>query len=386
MKLSRHLATAAVLALALPGSAAAATVEVRDGVLRYTAAAGEANHPTFHHRAEDELVVYDGSFGRRSVTAGAGCAQDGDLTVICPRAGVARAEFDLGDVPGAPVVRDSLLLTADVPVPVTATADAGARAGVSYMDLRPIAASLDGLANDGPAGRGDNLGGGIANVGGGDGTDTITGDDGANSLDGDSGADQLSGRGGDDVITAASYNDVGADAVGLESRGADTIDCGAGDDTVYRDASDTVASDCERIVRVTDSGYFYEGTSAGERIIADRGPATVRGRGGNDRLGTTRWTGGTALFGDAGNDRLAGNIYEDTLDGGSGNDHLVGAEGNDRLTGGRGRDRLSAGPGADRIAARDGFADRISCGSGRDTVIADRRDRISRDCERVSRR
>jgi hypothetical protein len=43
-------------------------------------------------------------------------------------------------------------------------------------------------------------------------------------------------------------------------------------------------------------------------------------------------------------------------------------------------------PWNDEIAAHDERIERISCGSGFDTVYADRRDRISRDCERVVRR
>lgn len=42
-------------------------------------------------------------------------------------------------------------------------------------------------------------------------------------------------------------------------------------------------------------------------------------------------------------------------------------------------------PFADEIDARDGVARRVACGAGRDLVRADRRDRVARDCERVSR-
>jgi hypothetical protein len=364
--------------------AQAATVDVFDGNLRFVAAYGESNHPTFHYRAEDELVVFDSSLARRAVVAGPGCAQDGESTVICPRAGVTGASFFLGGRPRGEDLPDSLTLTADVPVPVTAAASSGANARVSYIDLRPIAASLDGMANDGPAGRGDNLGRGIGAIDGGDGTDSLVGNNLANALDGDNGADSLSAGGGDDTVTAASYNDVGADAVGLETRGADTIDCGPGDDLVYYDVSDKQVN-CELLVLVRDFGYVYGGTPGPDRIIADRGPAFVHGNLGNDRLGVTRFAGGTSLFGDEGNDRLAGNTGSDRIEGGLGNDVLVGAEGDDRLFGNRGLDRIAAGPGADTISARDGQADTISCGSGRDRVTADRRDRIGRDCERVSR-
>jgi DNA-binding NarL/FixJ family response regulator len=45
-----------------------------------------------------------------------------------------------------------------------------------------------------------------------------------------------------------------------------------------------------------------------------------------------------------------------------------------------------AAGGRDVIMVRDGERDVVQCGSERDTVLADRRDVVARDCERVSRR
>ena len=56
------------------------------------------------------------------------------------------------------------------------------------------------------------------------------------------------------------------------------------------------------------------------------------------------------------------------------------------LDGGRFYDRLDGGPGDDLILARDGFPrDRVSCGPGRDRVVADRGDLVATDCETVAR-
>jgi Ca2+-binding RTX toxin-like protein len=74
------------------------------------------------------------------------------------------------------------------------------------------------------------------------------------------------------------------------------------------------------------------------------------------------------------------------LYGDSGADFLNGGYGPDRLNGGRGRDRLYGGPGADVLRARDGTRDVVSCGSGRDVAVVDRRDRVSTNCETVRRR
>jgi hypothetical protein len=45
-----------------------------------------------------------------------------------------------------------------------------------------------------------------------------------------------------------------------------------------------------------------------------------------------------------------------------------------------------AGGGNDTISARDGTRDTIDCGGGRDKVTADRTDKVSSNCERVTRK
>lgn len=108
--------------------------------------------------------------------------------------------------------------------------------------------------------------------------------------------------------------------------------------------------------------------------------------------GPDRLTGGDAGevavgFGSA--DRLRGEGGHDCLIGGPGADRLTGGEGADRLTGGPGRDALIGGPGVnaydagggnDVVRARNGTAEIVRCGSGRDRAYVDRRDR-TRGCE-----
>ncbi len=67
-------------------------------------------------------------------------------------------------------------------------------------------------------------------------------------------------------------------------------------------------------------------------------------------------------------------------------DLLCGLQGNDQILGGQGRDRLFGEQGNDRILARDGSFDVVGCGPGQDSVVADRRDLVGLDCERVRRR
>jgi hypothetical protein len=95
------------------------------------------------------------------------------------------------------------------------------------------------------------------------------------------------------------------------------------------------------------------------------------------RVGTS---GPDVLRGTVGPDQLSGLGGPDRLYGNRGADRLAGGRGNDLLVGGPGPDALSGGPGDDRIDARDGSADVISCGTGRDTIRQDTNDRRASDC------
>lgn len=100
---------------------------------------------------------------------------------------------------------------------------------------------------------------------------------------------------------------------------------------------------------------------------------------------------GDSLSGDSGADVLVGGPEADTLEGGAGDDLLLGGKSGDVLVGGPGRDHLKGQAGPDVIHARDGRRDVVSCGpnppggSTRDEVVADRLDRVTRDCEIVRR-
>jgi hypothetical protein len=94
---------------------------------------------------------------------------------------------------------------------------------------------------------------------------------------------------------------------------------------------------------------------------------------------------GRVIKGTAGRDLLNGTSGPDRIYGYAGNDSLHGFAGKDTIVGGRGVDLLSGGRGNDRLLARDALTDRVMCGGGRDSVVADAGDRISGDCEQVSR-
>lgn len=107
----------------------------------------------------------------------------------------------------------------------------------------------------------------------------------------------------------------------------------------------------------------------------------LSGYGGSDVLIDT-W-GEDVLNGGAGDDRLEAGEQADLLLGAGGNDLLRGGGGRDRIYGGPGRDRIEAGIAKDSIYVGDGERDIVACGPQLDLVVADRLDRVARDCERV---
>jgi Ca2+-binding RTX toxin-like protein len=163
------------------------------------------------------------------------------------------------------------------------------------------------------------------------------------------------------------------------------------------DTCQIAAPECPDRVGVRQFGTAGEDLQLGSRCAdTQRGGAgndTQRGSSGDDRqyagAGNDTIDGGTGSdlesAGD-GNDLVDGRAGADSLLGGAGLDVLSGGAGSDRLTGGPSRDSLSGGAGNDTISARDGATDSIQCGTGRDRVVADRDDRVSRNCESVTRR
>ncbi len=105
------------------------------------------------------------------------------------------------------------------------------------------------------------------------------------------------------------------------------------------------------------------------------------------------------LLGRGGKDILLGLGGKDNLLGGTGNDVALGDRGSDNILGESGNDLLSDGPltefshdhlfgggGNDVLDAfnQPAFEDTIVCGSGFDRVLADRKDVVADDCERVA--
>ena len=213
----------------------------------------------------------------------------------------------------------------------------------------------------------------------------------ANLIRGSAGGGRLTGTVRGDRIFGGTGNDI---VDGL--AGDDCIDLGPGVDSGQGGlGNDLMLGGLGNDRMAGDSGSDrIRGGSSTDRIEGGFGDDVLHGQSGNDRVNGSR--GGDRINGGSSNDvisagssgdRVAGDEGNDRINGNSGNDLLKGNSGKDRITGSTGRDRISSGSGADRINSRDGQRDRVNCGSGRrDTVVADRRDRVSGNCERVLRR
>ena len=129
-------------------------------------------------------------------------------------------------------------------------------------------------------------------------------------------------------------------------------------------------------------GDTLTGTEAGDRITGLAGNDLITGLAGDDCL--YGQDGDDRLGGDAGDDLLKGHDGDDRLGGGDGDDRLSGGKGNDRLTGGAGKNTYAAHSGNDRVSARNGVAETINCGAGRDRATVDADDTVA-GCEVVSR-
>ena len=145
------------------------------------------------------------------------------------------------------------------------------------------------------------------------------------------------------------------------------------------------------------------GTNGPDTLRGTNGADTLVGVGGNDELfalggrdnllggpGKDVVLGGTPSAALSGNKNLLGGPGNDVVGGGNGSDNVVGEAGNDLMADGEvehdhSEDILSGGAGNDAIIVVNSpaFEDIVTCGSGFDRLIADRKDVVAPDCERV---
>ncbi len=260
---------------------------------------------------------------------------------------------------------------------------------------------LSNVPAPGPGPGGPGLGAGVPAFGGCGvlAANVIRGTAAGNSITGTPGADRIFAGTGGDVVDALAGSDcvdlgpgddrgqggLGDDLV-VGGLGADRISGSSGDDRLRGNG----ANDRIDAGRGNDRAF---GDAGNDVILGGFGNDRLHGVSGNDRIGGSRGrdringgAGRDLIAGGSSNDRISGDRGNDRINGNSGSDVLKGNSGNDRIVGGTGRDVISGGSGSDRVDVRDGKRDRVNCGRGRDTVIADPKDRVSDNCERVVRR
>jgi Ca2+-binding RTX toxin-like protein len=210
--------------------------------------------------------------------------------------------------------------------------------------------------------------------------DCVFGGAGDDAVSGNSGDDEVSGGDGGD----RAYGRTGADAVSGDA-GDDVVAGGPGDDQVHGGADRDVVSG-------NAGADTVRGLSGDDRVVGRGDADALSGNSGNDRV--SGGSGNDRVFGRSGDDGASGNAGDDRVSAGSGDDRVFGRTGNDGVSGNAGDDRVDGGSGNDRLFgrrgddfldARDGERDLVYCGSGHDTVRADRAD-LLRGCERRFRR
>lgn len=258
--------------------------------------------------------------------------------------------------------------------------------GVDQLDMSArtvnLTITMDGNANDGAAGEGDNVlntveklytGRGndritadAASVAaytlyGNAGNDTISGSGGVDLIDGGAGTDSLSGNGGNDAI----YGQAGKDTLrggdgndrllgGTENDsiagdgGDDTLLSGSGKDTVRGgDGNDLVSYYYEsRPVSLSLDGFSNDGYGGEKDFIAADVEGLEGGSGPDKLFGNSA---ANTLLGDGGNDSIYAGDGADSLNGGTGADYLDGQAGNDTIDGGTGGDAIIGGAGTDTV-------------------------------------
>jgi hypothetical protein len=220
---------AAGLALAVPASADAATIALRGGVLEVI---GSSDRDLLNvEERSDGLVRVDVDFGTVVLTPDTCGAPSTFGTVICEapdrvvaRLGGGEDQVQLVDFP-IQVDLGSGDDTAMSGAFSDAIAGGPGRDTVSYPDRiagsvrrngAPIAATLNGLPDDGESGEGDNIAADVEVLEGSSASDHMVGDDGPQELRGNGGDDMLEGAGGADLLKGG--------------EGPDSLDGGAGDD------------------------------------------------------------------------------------------------------------------------------------------------------------
>jgi Ca2+-binding RTX toxin-like protein len=290
-------AIALITVAAAPATASAASLQVASPsgtpTTVYAAAPGEVNALDMHGPDSNfKLPFFEFS---APLTVGPGCA--GTNPTLCDNNPIDVSLGDMDDVANTNTFGADLTMTAgagddDVLAGgLNATADGGSGADTMLLAADFTATGTGGSGRDRLAA---GLGAFMVDIDGGDGNDlvvpngtrntanggsgkdrlvsfeglatTLSGGPGSDllvgpldrltvTLDGGSGNDLAYGHAGGMTVTAGSGYDV-VDVRGGASTTPDTVTCGSGLDIVWADAADTVAGDCEFVLRRSAAPMF----------------------------------------------------------------------------------------------------------------------------------
>jgi Ca2+-binding RTX toxin-like protein len=166
----------------------------------------------------------------------------------------------------------------------------------------PVRVTLDGVADDGGAGEGDNVASDVEDVTGGSAADTLIGNSVDNELVGGAGDDSISGGDGNDGLSGGPGRDTidggdgrddlegggGADTLRTRDGRTDRAGCGGGTDAVQGEARDDIAGDCENVsiaaptapgigsVQVTRTGFVVVKVTCSSLERSCSGVVTVK--------------------------------------------------------------------------------------------------------------
>ena len=273
-RLAPALSILACLLAAPSAMAAGASVDNADDRLELTAATGERNLITVTG-SPNTYILEDAV---SNITAGSGCTQLTAKRVRCSGGSIKSIYLDLRDQD------DSVVSSASMRVDISAGDGADKLTGSASHDrlsggpgddlldgglgadlivgddgrdrvtygsrTAPVNVSVGAYWGDGQAGEWDYVSASVEEVVGGSGNDKLTGSAAANTFIGGLGTDTLEGRDGNDVLEGGEGADKldggdGDDVLTSRDTAVDTVDCGAGNDTVDVDAADVLATDCE---------------------------------------------------------------------------------------------------------------------------------------------
>jgi Ca2+-binding RTX toxin-like protein len=207
--------------------------------------------------------------------------------------------------------------------------------------------SIDGVADDGGEGEGDNIGPDVESVSGGQGDDELSGNAAANSLVGRSGDDRLFGRGGDDALCSNDCQ-IGRPHPPMDTDSNDTLYGGAGDDTFLPSYWDNADMQGDAGVDTVDYFRTYTVFDPAYGVHVSLDGVADDGSGDNVRADIEN------VIGTHGSDVIRGSMGANLIDAKNGGDTIDALGGDDFILHTRGREWFEG---------KD-----ISGGTGRDTV------------------